>query len=292
MGGLKDKMPVTFWVFLVGAVALSGIPPLAGFFSKDEILAEAFQLNFPVYILLAIAAFFTAFYMGRQVWLVFFGEPRHTATAHAEESPPVITGPLIALAALATLGGILNLPGVHSFTHWLEHTFEAFHLHLHAGEFNLQIALISTGLAIIAIFLAWLLYGRKPLKENQADPLKKIFGPIFTGMNRKWYVDEIYEFLFIDRYIDLAKFLSIKVDWDFWHDWFHDKVIGAFYRQTARILAEPIDLGIIDGVSKGLAKLFQFLASQFRKLQTGYVRNYALAVFAGVVVLLGYLILQ
>jgi NADH-quinone oxidoreductase subunit L len=292
MGGLKKKMPVTFWVFLVGAVALSGIPPLAGFFSKDEILAEAFQLNFPVYILLAIAAFFTAFYMGRQVWLVFFGEPRHTATAHAEESPPVITGPLIALAALATLGGILNLPGVHSFTHWLEHTFEAFHLHLHAGEFNLQIALISTGLAIIAIFLAWLLYGRKPLKENQADPLKKIFGPIFTGMNRKWYVDEIYEFLFIDRYIDLAKFLSIKVDWDFWHDWFHDKVIGAFYRQTARILAEPIDLGIIDGVSKGLAKLFQFLASQFRKLQTGYVRNYALAVFAGVVVLLGYLILQ
>lgn len=292
MGGLRKKMPVTFWVFLVGAVALSGIPPLAGFFSKDEILAEAFQLNFPVYILLAIAAFFTAFYMGRQIWLVFFGEPRHPAAAQAEESPPIITGPLIALAALAALGGILNLPGVHSFTHWLEHTFKAFHLHLHAGEFNLQVALISTGLAILAIFLAWLLYGRKPLKENQADPLKNIFGPIFTGMNRKWYVDEIYEFLFINRYIDLAKFLSIKVDWDFWHDWFHDKVIGAFYRQTARILAEPIDLGIIDGVSKGLAKLFQFLASQFRKLQTGYVRNYALAVFAGVVVLLGYLILQ
>ena len=292
MGGLKKKMPVTFWVFLVGAVALSGIPPLAGFFSKDEILAEAFQLNFTVYILLAIAAFFTAFYMGRQIWLVFFGEPRHPAAAQAEESPPIITGPLIALAALAALGGILNLPGVHSFTHWLEHTFEAFHLHLHAGEFNLQVALISTGLAFLAIVLAWLLYGRKPLKGNQADPLKKILGPIFTGMNRKWYVDEIYEFLFINRYIDLAKFLSIKVDWDFWHDWFHDKVIGVFYSQTARILAEPIDLGIIDGVSKGLAKLFQFLASQFRKLQTGYVRNYALAVFAGVVVLLGYLILQ
>ncbi len=292
MGGLRKRMPVTFWVFLVGAVALAGIPPLAGFFSKDEILAEAFQLNFPVYILLAIAAFFTAFYMGRQVWLVFFGAPRHPAAEHAEESPPVITVPLIALAVLASMGGILNLPGVHTFTHWQEHTFEAFHLHLHPGEFNPLIALISTGLAVIAIFLAWLLYGRKPLGENQPDPLRKILGPIFTGMNRKWYVDEIYESLFIRRYIDLAKFLSIKVDWEFWHDWFHDKVIAASYRQGARILAGPIDLGIIDGISKVLVKFFQSLATQFRKLQTGYVRNYALAVFAGVVVILGYLILQ
>jgi NADH-quinone oxidoreductase subunit L len=292
MGGLRKRMPVTFWVFLVGAVALAGIPPLAGFFSKDEILAEAFQLNFPVYILLAIAAFFTAFYMGRQIWQVFFGDPRHPAAEHAEESPPIITVPLIALAVLASLGGILNLPGVHTFTHWQEHTFEAFHLHLHHGEFNPLIALISTGLAVVAIFLSWLLYGRKPLGENQPDPLRKILGPVFTGMNRKWYVDEIYESLFINRYIDLAKFLSIKVDWEFWHDWFHDKVIAAAYRGGARILAGPIDLGIIDGISKGLAKLFQSLATQFRKLQTGYVRNYALAVFAGVVVLLGYLILQ
>jgi len=291
MGGLRKRMPTTFWVFLVGAVALSGIPPLAGFFSKDEILADAFHLNFPVYIMLAIAAFFTAFYMGRQVWLVFFGSPRHEAAEHAEESPPVITIPLIALAGLSILGGVLNLPSVHILTHWLEHTYETFHLHLHAGEFNLQVALISTGLALAAIFLAWLLYGRKPLIKDQPDPLQKILGPIFNGMNRKWYVDEIYEFLFIDRYIDLAKFLSIKVDWDFWHDWFHDKVIGAAYRQGAKFLAGPIDLGIIDGISKGLAKLFQTLAAQFRKLQTGYVRNYALAVFAGVVIILGYLIL-
>ena len=291
MGGLRKRMPTTFWVFLVGAIALSGIPPLAGFFSKDEILAEAFQLNFPVYVLLAIAAFFTAFYMGRQIWLVFFGSPRHEAAEHAEESPPVITIPLIALAALSVLGGILNLPSLHTLTDWLEHTYETFHLHLHAGEFNFQIALISTGLALAAIFLAWLLYGRKPLSKGQPDPLQKILGPIFNGMNRKWFVDEIYEFLVIDRYIDLAKFLSLNVDWDFWHDWFHDKVVGAAYRQGAKFLAGPIDLGIIDGISKGLAKLFQTLAAQFRKLQTGYVRNYALAVFAGVVIILGYMIL-
>jgi NADH-quinone oxidoreductase subunit L len=173
----------------------------------------------------------------------------------------------------------------------LEHTFETFDLHIHAGEFNLQIALISTGLALFAIFFSWLLYGRKPQTKDQDDPLQKALGPIFTGMNRKWFVDEIYQFLIIDRYNDLAKFLSINVDWNFWHDWFHDQVIGKFYRESARILAEPIDLGIIDGVSKGLAKLFSYLSEASRKLQTGYVRNYALVVFAGVVLILGYLIL-
>jgi len=291
MGGLRKRMPITFWVFLVGAVALAGIPPLAGFFSKDEILAEAFQLNLPVYVMLAIAAFFTAFYMGRQIWMVFFGAPRHEAAAHAEESPPVITIPLIALATLSVVGGVLNLPWVHSFTHWLESTYESFHMHLHPGEFNLQVALISTGLALLAIFFSWLLYGRKPFEKGQKDPLQKGLGPIFTGMNRKWFVDEIYEALFINRYIDLAKFLSVKVDWEFWHDWFHDQVIGKLYSTGARILAEPIDLGIIDGVSKSLAKIFGTLSEATRKLQTGYVRNYALAVFAGVVIILGYLIL-
>lgn len=291
MGGLRERMPVTFWVFMVGAVALAGIPPLAGFFSKDEILADAFQVNFPVYVLLAAAAFLTAFYMGRQIWLVFFGTPRHEAAEHAQESPPVITIPLIVLAVLSALGGILNLPWAHTFTHWLEHTFESFNLHLHVGEFNTMVALISTGLALLAIFLSWVLYGRKPLGKGQEDPLQKGLGPIFTGMNRKWYVDEIYDTLFINRYIDLAKFLSIKVDLEFWHDWFHDKVIVTVYRLGARILADPIDLGIIDGVSKGLAKLFSYLSESFRKLQTGYVRDYALAVFAGVVIILGYLIL-
>ena len=291
MGGLRKQMPVTFRVFLVGAIALAGIPPLAGFFSKDEILAEAFLLNKPVYFLLAAAAFLTAFYMGRQIWLVFFGSARHQAAEHAEESPPLITVPLIALAVLSTLGGIINLPWKHSFTHWLEHTYESFHLSLHPGEFNFQVALLSTGLGVLAIGISWLLYGRKPLEKNQPDPLQKGLGPIFTGMNRKWYVDEIYGALLIKRYVDLARFLSIKVDWEFWHDWFHDKVIGGIYQAGARFLAEPIDLGVIDGISKGLSKLFYDLSEQSRKLQTGYVRNYALGVFGGVVLILGYLIL-
>src|SRR5574341_518946 len=102
MGGLRKTMPVTFWLYLIGTLALAGIFPFAGFWSKDEILADAFNEGFTaVYWLLTIAAFFTAFYMGRQIWLVFFGKPRHEAAARAEESPKIITVPLMVLAALS-----------------------------------------------------------------------------------------------------------------------------------------------------------------------------------------------
>ncbi len=103
-------MKMTFWVYLIGAIALAGMPPLAGFWSKDEILAEASSLNFTAYILLTLAAIFTAFYMTRQVLMVFFGKPRSLAAEHAQESPPVMTVPLMVLAGLSVLGGLLNLP--------------------------------------------------------------------------------------------------------------------------------------------------------------------------------------
>ena len=119
MGGLRSRMPITFWVYLIGALALSGIPPLAGFFSKDEILADASQESTLVYLLLTAAAFFTAFYMGRQILMVFFGKPRSEATNQARENPPVMTLPLILLAMGAVFSGALNLPGVHSLTDWL-----------------------------------------------------------------------------------------------------------------------------------------------------------------------------
>ncbi len=110
MGGLRKRMPVTFWVFLIGALALSGIAPLAGFFSKDEILAEAFHLQPGAFILLIIAAFLTALYMGRQVFLVFFGKPRSKPAEQASESRAIVTVPLVVLAFLSLTGGILNLP--------------------------------------------------------------------------------------------------------------------------------------------------------------------------------------
>ncbi len=288
MGGLRRRMPQTFWVYLIGALALAGIPPLAGFFSKDEILAEAAILNFPVYVLLTVAAFFTAFYMGRQVWMVFFGQGRTGAAEAARESPPVMTYPLIALAVLSVFGGGLNLPGIHTFTDWIEHTIE----HVHSGEFNLEVAALSTALALGAIGLAWLLYGRAPMKTGETDPLRRILGPVFGALESKWWVDELYWAVILNPYIALSKFLADVIDWRFWHDWFHDRVLVAGFNGMADGMANAVDLGFIDAVANGLGDMMQSLAASMRNIQTGFVRNYALSVFIGVVLLVGYLVLR
>ncbi|MEW5867967.1 MAG: NADH-quinone oxidoreductase subunit L [Chloroflexota bacterium] len=295
MGGLRGRMKVTFWVYLIGALALSGIPPLAGFWSKDEILAEASQLNLAAYWMLTAAAFLTAFYMGRQIWMVFFGAARSPAAEHAQESPPLITVPLMILAALSLLGGVLNLPGLHTFTHWVEHTIEF----IHEGEFSFLVAGISTGLALLAIGLSWWLYMRRapeleklPAAKRPDDPLRAILGPIFTGMNNKWWVDELYWAVILNPYIALSRFLAQVVDWRFWHDWFHDKLLVAGYNLLARVLSVRIDLGGIDALADGIGQFVQRGASAVRRLQTGYVRNYALSIFLGVVLILGYLIIS
>jgi NADH-quinone oxidoreductase subunit L len=295
MGGLRSRMKTTFWVYLVGAVALAGIPPLAGFWSKDEILAEQSVLNPAIYWILTIAAFFTALYMGRQILMVFFGEPRTGAADHAQENPPVMTIPLMVLAFLSLFGGLLNLPSLHTFTHWLEHSIEE----IHAGEFSLIVAIVSTALALIGIFIAWQLYGNRfaelqkiPAAKRPEDPLVQFLGPIFTGMKNKWWVDELYAALILNPYIALSQFLADVIDWRFWHDWFHEKVIARGFNGLTRLLAEPIDLGIIDGIGNGLARWTVQAASGLRRVQTGFVRNYALSVFLGVVIILGYLILR
>jgi NADH-quinone oxidoreductase subunit L len=301
MGGLRKQMPVTFWLYLIGTLALAGIFPFAGFWSKDEILLDAAKLHPEVYILLAIAAFFTAFYMGRQIWMVWFGKPRHAASAHAEESPKVITVPLMVLAGLSVLGGLLNLPGVHTLTLWLEHTIKAAEhevevaswLQVSWGGLNPIVAVLSTILALLAIYISWLIYGRKPLEAGQKDPLKKALGPIFTGMENKWFVDEGYWAVFVDRYVDIGHFLADVIDWRFWHDWFHEKVIVGTYNWLSRtVLDLRVDRQGIDAFFNGLGELTKRLSTGLRRLQNGFVRSYALAVLFGVVVILGYLILK
>ncbi len=296
MGGLKDRMKVTFWVYLIGAIALAGIPIFAGFWSKDEILAEASMLNPLAYWLMMISAFLTAFYMGRQVLMVFFGKPRNAAAEHAQESPAVMTVPLMVLAGLSILGGALNLPWLHTLTHWLEHTIE----HIHPGEFIITVAALSTGLALVAIFLAYRVYSPKryeafmaiPAAKRADDPLRSILGPFFEVLKNKWYVDELYDMLILSPYKALSHFLADVVDWKFWHDWFHDVVIAGGFRLISRVLAIRIDLGWIDTFFNSLGTLTQNMAGAFRKLQTGYIRNYALSIFLGVVIILGYLVLR
>ena len=295
MGGLRTRMNTTFWVYMAGAVALAGLPPLAGFWSKDEILAEGLLFNPAIYWILTIAAFFTAFYMGRQVLMVFFGEPRTQAAEHARENPPVMTIPLMVLAFLSLFGGLLNLPGLHTFTQWLEHTIEE----IHVGEFSLFVAVLSTVLALAGILIAWQLYGNRfqqqqkiPAARRPEDPLVQFLGPIFTGMKNKWWVDELYAALILNPYVALSRFLADVIDGRFWHDWFHDSVIARGFQGLTHLLAVPIDLGIIDGISNGLASWTGKAASSLRRVQTGFVRNYALSVFLGVVIILGYLILR
>jgi NADH-quinone oxidoreductase subunit L len=257
MGGLRSRMPLTFWVYLAGALALAGIAPLAGFFSKDEILVAASRQSSAVFIVLVIAAFFTAFYMGRQVLMVFFGKARSDAARHAVESPVLVTIPLVALALLSIFGGGLNLPGTHLLESWLEHSLAE----TTPGEFLLPVAVGSLVVALLGILIAWLVYGRVPLADARTpDPLARPLGAIYRGMENKWKVDEFYHLIIVRPYTALADFF-----------------------------AGPVDQGIIDGLVNGVARLLAWLAGLVRQLQTGYVRTYALAVLVGVIAILAYL---
>jgi len=295
MGGLRTKMKTTFWVYAIGALALAGIFPLAGFWSKDEILAETYLLNPQLLTILLLTAFLTAFYMGRQVFMVFFGKARSHAGEHARENPPVMIVPLIILAVLTVFGGLMNLPSLHTFTTWMEHTLEF----IHPGEFILWIALGSTFAALTAIGLAGWLYLRHftelqnlPEAKRPDDPLRPVMRGVFTVLEQKYWVDEFYWAVFVNPYIAISKFLADVIDWRFWHDWFHDIVIVRSFNVLTRLLSIQVDLGVIDRIANGLAEVTQALARQMRRLQTGYVRNYALSIFLGVVVILGYLILR
>ena len=291
MGGMRRTMPTTYWLYMIGTLALAGIFPFAGFWSKDEILLDA-SLHYPlIYLLLSIAAFFTAFYMGRQIWMVFFGEPRHEAAAHAQESPLVMTVPLMVLAVLSVIGGALNLPfeGFHHLGHWLEYT-------LHEVEslaLDYGVAGISTVLALAAIALSWYIYGRSPLRTGEVDPLKRRLGAFFTGAENKWYVDELYHAIIVTPFVRLSHFLADVIDWRFWHDWFHEKVIAGGYNWlSGTVLNRYADQRGIDTVGNNLAGVTQWLSMTLRRVQNGFVRSYALSVLLGVVLIVGYLILK
>lgn len=318
MGGLWSKLPITKWVYLIGALALAGIVPFAGFWSKDEILLDARNNNPIVYWLLTLAAFFTAFYMGRQILMVFFGQARTAEARHAGESPAIMLVPLVALAILSVFGGVLNLPtigsfdplpsvltpwGAHGLTEWLDHSLhpeaageaevaaEGEAGHAAEGALDFGVAGISTGLAILALIASYAIYRRKPETADEHDPLQRLIGPVFTGMNRKWWVDEFYDWVILRPYNWLARFTADVIDWQFWHDWFHDQVIAGLFNTFSQLLAQGVDLGFIDAIANGLADLSQGIAGLFRRAQTGYVRSYALLVFVGVVVVVGYFLI-
>jgi NADH-quinone oxidoreductase subunit L len=289
MGGLWRKMPVTAWTFLIGGLALSGFPFItAGFWSKDEILADAWANNSLVFWVLAIAAFLTAFYTMRQIGMTFAGKARTAAAEHASESDWKMVAPLVVLAVFAFGAGYV---GVHESFPVLGALGNPFHEFV--GETLLEHPetipldwtplLISIIAALSGLGIGALVYVLSPLQEGQTDPLRKVLGPIYTLLENKYYIDELYEFLFI---------------------------------RPARWLAETfayqwVDLGLIDGTLHGIARTVEWLSFRnkdfdtyivnaagdsvaggigsfgrsFRRLQSGRVQQYLAIVSGGVVLL-------
>jgi NADH:ubiquinone oxidoreductase subunit 5 (subunit L)/multisubunit Na+/H+ antiporter MnhA subunit len=195
------------------------------------------------------------------------------------------------LAALSLLGGLLNLPfpGLQFFTLWLKGTIEQ----VEPGTINTTVASIATVLALAGLLLSWVLYGRQPVRAGEPDPLQRILGPIFTGMSRKWYVDEAYKALILDRYADISRFLANVIDEQFWHDWFHEKVIAGTYNFVTHVaLNRYADQRGIDAFFNGLAEWTRKASAGLRRIENGFVRSYALAVLVGVVAIIGYLLLK
>jgi NADH-quinone oxidoreductase subunit L len=257
MGDLKKKMPATFWVYLMGSLALAGIPPLSGFFSKDEILAAAADQSVAILVVLILAAFLTAFYITRQLLLVFFGKARTTAAEQAKESPPVMVFPLVVLAILAVVGGAIQLPQLHTLAHWLEHSVvETLELH-----FSIPLASTAFILALVSMFTAWHVYGKRSL--SKPDPLAKPLGGLYPWLEDKWRIDELYNAIIITPYKKLAGWFSVQMD------------------------QKGIDRFVV-----GLGRSTQWISAQIAQLQNGYIRTYAVVFFFGTVVLFAYLFLR
>lgn len=310
MGGLRKKMPITFITYLIGTLALAGIFPFAGFWSKDEILADAWYVGFNeglpqgfiAFGLLLVAAGFTAFYMWRQIVLVFFDEPRSEAAEHAPESNGAMLLPLVVLGFFSVIIGLINVPSPfiildsiytpHNFGHFLEHSLVSVS-YGHTLSFNPVVALIALGLGLLAIFMAHNIYKGKGLVNGNQDQLEASVSTrqLFRLANARLYWDEIYFLLLENPFNKLSKFMADRVDWDFLHDYFHDGVIKRGFDAISKLLSQPLDVGVIDGTVNGVGWLAQRAANWMRGLQTGYVRMYAVVLFIGVVAVVAMMLL-
>ena len=285
MGGLKKELPVTYWTFLIGALAIAGVPGLAGFFSKDEILYRTFSAGHPMlWAVGALTSLMTAFYMFRLVFLAFHGERRQAAVAqaahddhagphdthahqsHLHDAPPAMAIALVVLAIGSVFAGYLNVPAALGGSAFLEHFLEP-SLHVpavdgahaaehadHAVETTLMI--VSSLIALAGIGIAAFLYLKRP-------ELPKVFAARYPGLYRlfvnKGYVDEMYDAVLVQP----IKSLSEHVLW-------------------------KADARVIDGAVNGTGQIVAETGALVRQIQTGSVRAYAVSVLFGAVVIVGY----
>jgi NADH-quinone oxidoreductase subunit L len=286
MGGLRKRTPVTYWTFLAGCIAIAGVPGFSGFFSKDEIMWKVFA-NYGGSLFFwgigAVTAGLTAFYMFRMFFTTFHGECRASDEVkhHIHESPAVMTVPLVILAVLSVVGGWVGVPhilgGANRFEQWLEPVFgpgkeaaapalniitpafaEGGHVHASSPEGMLMAAAVI--IAFAGIFIAYYFYLRHP--EIPAN-FVRAFPGVFRTVNHKYYVDELYQAVFVRGLFGLGRFFKGVVD------------------ET-----------LIDGTVNGIARLIRGIGSLIRLIQTGYVQGYAFAMIIGAIAVLGYLIMK
>jgi len=274
MGGLGKKLPVTKNTFIVGSLALAGVPIFAGFFSKDEILYSAFTASLPaglgkaLWVLGALGALITAFYITRAVALTFYGEPRDRHVYdHAKESPRVMTVPLVILAFLSTAGGFLGIPiamQANVMHNWLGPMLSA-----HGGEHGaeeghhdvgLEVALmaVSVAIALAGIWFAWQTYIVRP---GRAEALGERFRGAYRLVRNKYYVDEIYQAAIVTPFVVLS-----------------------------RLLWRIFDVFIVDGTVNGVGQAMRGLGGALRPIQNGFTGSYATAIMVGAIVILGFVV--
>ena len=284
MGGLKQWMPMTFMTFFISVLAIAGFPPFAGFFSKDEILwLAASNEHWGIWFFAVCGAGMTAFYMFRQLFMTFYGEFRgdHHTREHLHESPGVMTMPLVILAVGAVFAGFLGLPGVlggSQFAHWLEpviHAHEAEHAS-HALEWGLMA--LSVSVAGAGCFLAYLMYRKEVLSPDIFANLAG--GGFYRLFNNKWYLDEIYQVLFVNGTLLLANILSA----------FDKYVVDGIVNGSATLvrflswLDGLFDQYVIDGIVNAVANITFWIGNKLRRVQTGSINSYLYGILIAIAI--------
>jgi NADH-quinone oxidoreductase subunit L len=306
MGGLLRRMPGTGWTFIIGGLALSGFPIVtAGFWSKDEILADAFiNRHWIVFAVLATAALLTAFYTARQITMVFLGKPRTAAAQHASEHDSIFKWmvlPLGVLAVFALVGGWVGVPrefpilgrlSTNPFHHFLGSLAEALEIEAAELPFNLTPVAVSVVVAVGGLLVGWLVYRKyaavgtvaETPPMHRADPLQRSLGRVWTLLQHKYYFDELYDKVFVRGALRLSRWLFHFDDlWiiDPFVEW-----VGRLWRRLSEA-SRWADARIVDAIVDGVGSVTQWSGDAVRTIQTGRVQNYLLIALVTISVLLG-----
>ena len=269
MGGLKTKMRTTYFTFVIACLAICGIPPFSGFFSKDEILWMSLSRGTWIYWVLGwFGAGLTAFYMFRLVSLTFEGANRWEENLHPHESPRVMTIPLVILAILSIVGGFVGIPaslgGGNAIEHWLEPVFMDAQFVLstipyHSTTFEYVLMVLSVGISILGINWARYIYLRRC--DIESEVISR-YSNVYRWVSNKYYIDEFYNLI----------------------------VVKPIQKISESIFFRWLDVKIIDGAVNGTAEIIKLLSQRARQIQNGIVQGYAMYFVVGIIIIIGYLL--